>query len=515
MKPTPTVVMEIPYFLGQNTAQSFSEIDIKESRKMLNFLPRSIGSLANRDGTVPITDTAIGEIKVLCNLRKGGINYILATSGNTLYRYQNGVLTAQTMTVTLTSPDIDYAQFKDDNANEVLVITDGGKLKAYDGTQVYEVVPAPDDASPLPPNDLANINTNHPPKGCLVHNTRLVIWDGSDTIWHSKIGFFDYFAQVDYQRFVRENDSIQTCITYGGALLVFLRRHIGVLFGHDVENWTQDFIDTNEGCLNPKTVQIVTFPNGRQEVFYLSDNGVHAVYTIDTVSLDSSARYSTKSMTKDKINWEELGVTKDEWKRATSYFHNGRYWLIYPKGAEWHGLVFDTESESWYPIDNVKANSFYHDEDYFYFAGPDGHIKVFDDTLYSDYDDKAKTVKTPLNKYWYSKLMTPELTGHDHFWDILMVEARQFQKRSSIDVEVNTYRNQFNQPSAIKTAMLIWGETEWGESQWTNPLLTDYINNAKRLKVLVKGQYSQVKLSNNRDEPVEILSLKYEVRRMR
>lgn len=513
MPKSKNVVMEIPFFLGQNTAQSFSEIDMKESRKMLNFLPRSIGSLANRDGTIPLTDAAIGEIKTLCNLRKDGVNYILATSGNTLYRYQTGALTAQTMTHSLASADIDFAQFKDENGKETLVIADGGKLKEFNGTAVFEISPAANDESPLPPNDLANITTKNL-KGVLAHNTRLVVWNGTDTIWHSKIGFYDYFTGIDYQRFVRENDFVQTCISFGGALLVFMRRHIGVLFGHDVDDWSQDFLDTNEGCLNPKTVQIVTFPDGRQEVFYLSDNGVHSVYTIDTVSLDSSARYSTRSVTKNKLNWEELNVTTDEWKQATAYFHNGQYWLIYKKGTTWKGLVFDTQSDSWYPISNVKANTFYQDEDYFYFAGPDGHIKVFDDTLYSDWDNKAKTSGTPIENEWYSKLMTPNLTGYDHQWDVLMIEAKQHLVPSSVDVEVNSYASQFSAPKGVKTSILVWGSTEWGEAQWANPLLTDIVNNAKRLKTFVKGQYAQIKLSNNRDEPVEILSLKYEVRMM-
>ena len=31
-------VIEIPSFLGQNTAQSFSEIDLRESRELLNAI---------------------------------------------------------------------------------------------------------------------------------------------------------------------------------------------------------------------------------------------------------------------------------------------------------------------------------------------------------------------------------------------------------------------------------------------------------------------------------------------
>lgn len=517
------VEMEVPSFLGLNTALSFSEIDIKQSPRMLNLLPRKIGSIGNRPGTKPITVTALGApIEVLCNLRKNGANSILATSGTTLYKYNSGtnVFDAQTMTDALNSANIDYAQFKDQAGAEVLVIADGGSLKAYDGTAVADITPAADDTPPLPANDLADINANHEPIGCLVHNTRVVIWDGSDTIWHSKVGYHDYFPETNFQRFVRENDYVVTCVSFSGALIVFLRRHVGVLFGDGYidpptsGDWSQDFLDTSDGCMNGKTVQTVTFPDGRQEIFYLSDNGVNSVYTIDTLSLDTSARYSTRSVTKDKINWTDLDVTKSEWESATAHFYEGQYWLIYPQDDEWKGLVYDTSSGEWYPIDNIEANSFYHDETQFYYAGDAGHLRVFDADLFSDWNESTLTTGTPINKYWYSKLMTPKLTGFDHFWDVLMIEARQFFDVSSIDIEVNTYRDQYSEAQAVATTIMVVGVTPIGVGQIHNENLTDAVNNAKRKEIFVGGQYAQLKFSNDRDEPVEIFSFIFEVRMM-
>lgn len=517
------VEIEVPSFMGLNTALSFSEIDIKQSPSMLNFVPRKLGSIGNRAGTKPLTTTALPDaIEVLCNLRKDGANNILATAGTTLYKYDSGVLTAQTMTNALNSASIDYAQFKDEDGTEVLVIADGGNLKEYNGTAVVNITPATDSAD-WPVNDLSNINTNHAPVGCLVHNTRLVIWDGSDTIFHSLAGYYDYFPLGFFQRFVRENDYVMTCVSFSGALIVLLRRHIGVLFGdgyndpRQAGDWSQDFLDTSEGCMNARTVQTVTFPDGRQEIFYLTDNGVSSVYTLATLALDTSARYSTRSVTKDKINWGDLGVTKSEWEQAVSHFYEGQYWLIYPKGETWNGLVYDTSMGEWYPIDNIVANSFYHDENQLYYAGDAGNLRVFDADLYSDWDDSELTTGTPINNYWYSKLMTPKITGYDHFWDVLMIEAKQWFHNSSIDVEVNTYRNQYQMSQAIATTIMVVGETPIGVGQIHNVNLTDAINNAKRLRTMeygLKGQYAQVKLSNNRDEPVEVFSFGYEIRMM-
>lgn len=508
-----SVTIDIPKFNGINTAIAFSEIDDTESRDIRNALPNSLGSLAKRPGSIPITDAPIGAISTLFNLRLANVSNIVATSGNTLYKLVNSALQAQTMTNPLVTANIDAAQFRDANGKEVLVICDGGNLKQYDGTTVKDIVAAANDPAPLPSNDLAGIN-GHKPTGCIVHNTRVVLWNGSDTLWHSKIGYYDYYPNVDYQRWVRENDGIQACVSYRGALMVLMRRHIGVLFGHDRDNWEQDFLDTTDGCLAPATVQTVTYPNGNQEVFYVSDSGVCAIYAIDTLSLDSSARYSTRSVTVKQIDWQGLGVTKDEWKKAVAHFRNGLYWLIYPKGNEWKGLVFDTRFSQWYPVDNIKANTFYSDEDNFYFAGPDGHIKKFDSSLYSDWNDKGKTAGTPINMYWYSKLLTPKVTGVEHFWDILMVEAKQHGVPSTIDIEVNTYRGQWKVEGVLKTEIFAWGLSKWGEAEWNNPNFTDMVNHAKPLRVFLKGQYAQVKISNNRDEPVEIYSLSFEVRPM-
>lgn len=521
---TPPKTIEIPKFRGLNSATSFAEIHIEQSPSLLNVLPGKVGGLKRRPGTAPLTTEPLNEpIKILCNLRQTNTNSILATAGTTLYKFNSGTKEwdAQTMTKSLNRPEIDYAQFRDDNGDEVLVIADGGKLKYYDGSAVDEITPATDDANPLPANDLANINANHPPIGCIIHNNRVVIWDGSDTIWHSKPGFYDYFPNVFYQRFVRENDYVITCVSYQGALLVLMRRHIAALFGDGYSStptdgdWSQDFLDTSDGCLNGQTVQLVTYPDGQQEIFYLGDRGVHAINRIDTLAMDNSARYSTRSVTDGKIDWTVLGVSKADWAKATSAFYEGRYWLIYPSGSDWKGLVFDTQNQEWYPVDNILANAFYHDDDWLYFAGDEGHLKVIDETLNADYTDEERTLYNEINAYWYSKLINPQLTGFDHFWDIILIEARQFDVDASIDLEVNTYRGKYQQTGAIKTAFLIVGETRIGEAVIANKNFTDFVNLPNRIRTFLKGQYAQIKISNDRNEPFEIYSITYEVRVMK
>lgn len=525
---SPTVTMEISGFKGLNNATQFSQIDIRQSPKMVNLLPGKVGGLRARDGTRPLTLNPIAGMKRLSCLRKAQTNNIVASSGQTLYKLVNDWV-PQTMTNNLNQPNINTAQFRDDKANEVLVIADGGTLKYYNGTAVANVPPATDDPSPNPTNYLSDINTNNAPAGVTTHNNRLVVWpNNKDIIFHSKPGYYDYFPRNAYQRFVSNNDTIQTCISFGSSLLVFMRKSIGILFGDGYlgtdGDWYQDFLDTTDGCVNGRSVQIVVFPNGEERVFYQTDRGVTAVYNIDTKSLDNSTRLATVSMTDTKIDWDSLGINKFEWSNAVSYFYQGRYWLIYKKGTAYKGLVYDTTSNEWFPVDNIDANDFFGgsigsdaNPDYFCFITETGHLKRFQNfpaigLANYDYQDINLITGSPVKWEWYSKLMNPVITGFDHFWDILMIEAQQFEYDSTINVEVNTFNGRYTQLQAVKTEIMIVGKSIIGQSQIGNTSLTDIINNAKRLRAFVKGQYAQIRLWNDEGSPAEIYDIRFEVR---
>lgn len=520
-----TATIGITDFYGLNNSVQFSQIDVRQSPSLENLIPYRVGGIRNRSGTVPLTVTPrAGGLAKLFPFRKSGVDNLVATGGTTLYKYDNVNFDwdAQTMTNALVTDMIGALQYRDANGNEVLVIADGGPLKAYNGTAVANITPAANDIDPLPANDLLNINTTQPPIGITVHNNRLVIWSANtDTIHHSKPGFFDYFPQTSFQRFVNENDYIQTCISFGSSLLVFMRRHVGVLFGDGYSatpqstDWSQDFLDTSEGCVNPRSVRVVVFPDAHEEVFYQTADGVSAVVNVDTKSLDNSTRIATASRTENLINWRLLGITESEWNNAISYFTDGKYWLVFRDGADYRGLVFDTNNFQWYPIRNVKATDFFADESTFYFIGTDGHLKRFDETLYKDYNDAAKTSGDNVEWFWNSSLLSPQTTGYDHLWDILMIECQQFMKTSRIKVEVNTNRRSnstFNLDTVLQSEVMIIGQSVIGEGVIANLALTDLITVAQRLRCFIKGQYLQIKLSNVNGEPVELYKTLVEVR---
>lgn len=517
-----TFTLEIDRFLGVNTDVQFSQIDIRQSPDMVNLIPGRIGALRHRPGTKLITQTPrVGGLSRMFPYRSAGVTSIVASGGTTLYKFDTVGLDwdAQTMTNALNTANINAVQFRNDAAAEVLVIADGANLKSYNGTAVANIAPAANDSSPLPPNNLATINTNNPANGITTHNNRLVIWNTSkDTIYHSKPGFFDYFPSTSFQRFVKDSDTVQTCISFGASLLVFMRKNVGVLFGDGYSavptaaDWSQDFLDTTDGCVNPRSVQIVVFPDNSEQVFYQTDRGVSAVINVATKSLDNSTRLATRDVTDEKIKWEDLGITNAEWANAIGYFSEGKYWLTWTSSGLFKGMVYDVHNDQWHPIKNVIATDYYADVNNFYFIAADGHLHAFDDEIHFDYTNFAQTTGPAVDWYWYSKLMNPLINGFPHFFDILIIECQQFPRSSTINVEVNGVNGQFLQNQAIKTEIFIVGVSVIGEAQIANTNLTDIINNAKRLRVFLKTPYAQIKLSSNRGEPVELYRIAFETR---
>lgn len=516
--------LEINKFAGLNNATQFSQININQSPRLLNLLPGKTLSLENRDGTRLLTSSAMGAIARYPVYIKAGVKSELATSGTTLYKYNAAtfVYDAQTMTATLATPNIGWEQFRDNNSAEVVIIADGGSLKSYNGTAVTNITPAANDTSPLPANTLATINSSNPAVGVTVHNNRLVVWPaGKDIIYHSKPGFYDYFPVTSFQRFVRENDTIVTCASFASSLLVFMKNSVGVLFGDGYNSpvlstdWTQDFLDTTEGCVNGQSVRMVTFPDLHEEMFYQTYRGVSSVYSIDTKSQDNSSRVSTRSLTDSKVDLAALGVTPAQWASAASYFHDGRYWLVWNQGTTgWRGIVFDTRNQEWYPVNNIQATDFSADNalGLFTYTTPDGNLRIFDGTIYQDLTNYSGTTGTPVAWEWYSKLLNPDFNGYKHLWDILIIESQQFAVPAGIDIQVNTLQNKFDEPKAVKNSIMIIGQSIIGYATIANLSLTDFINNGDRIRVFVKGQYAQIKLSSDRGEPVALYDIRFEVR---
>jgi hypothetical protein len=502
--------------LGQNTAVNPAEIPEGAQRRALNAVMRSINTIGKRDGSVPLTTSALGAaIQYITNYRSSNTQEdILAASGTTLYKF-NGTttLTAQTMTNSLASANVYSVAFTNALSASILFITDGGVVKKYTagspGT-VVNITPAADDPLPAPANYLATIN-GLGVKYCWVYKGQIFLSTGTDTAYYTKPFIYDYVPSTQFERWVRENDYINGCgLQFDDAMFVPMRKGWGYMTGTTIDNIVGDlFLNTVNGVIAPRSIQIITYSDGRQTIVYLSDDGVYEIF-INAV-FGTTKQYATKPLMKEKIDFAALGLTATEMQNAVSYFDQAQslYILAFLQGTNYYALVYDTRNSEWYQWTNIKANSFVRQAGVLYYAGSEGHLRKFSSTLYSEWNESTKATGTPVDFDVYSGLLSFEFSGDDSYVHYYLVESQQFNVKSSLDVALIYGNGVDYQSSAIKNEIFIWGVSAWGQAQWTNLNYTDNVNNAKRIPYHHKAKYFQRRWRNNRDEPVLIFKEKF------
>jgi hypothetical protein len=305
-------------------------------------------------------------------------------------------------------------------------------------------------------------------------------------------------------------------IAFDDTLMIPMRRGWGILLGTTFDDFQGNlFLNTTAGVIAPRSIAKITYPNGVQSIAYLSDDGVHEIY--DTGFLDQgSRRYSTRSLMKDKIDFNALGLTEQEKQNAIGHFFPewSIYLLCFKSGNTLLAYVYDTRNGEWYPWTNMDIKSIISSGGVLYYTGSDGHLRKFDRDLYSDWDDKDKTTGTPVHFQRYSPLLSVEFSGFSSMWDYYLVEAKQWLEPSSLDVVVNFTQttSAIQVDGAWKNNVFVWGVSKWGEAQWANMNFTDIVNAPEQLIFHYPSKYCQVMWENNRDEPVEIYRDRWFVR---
>lgn len=508
--------LEVKAFLGQNTATNPAELAIGAQALAKNAVMRDIGTIGKRDGSQPVTTTALANpIKHLTQYKSSTTAQpdLLASAGTTLYKF-NGTdtLTGQTMTDALVTSDIYTEDFTDGTLTSRLVIADTGDLKGYNGTAVADIVPATDDPAPAPANVLADINVKGN-KFVWVYTGHVFVSPGTNELFYSERYTFDYFPEVQYFFLVRENDYINGCgIAFNNVCLIPMRRGFAMLTGENFDNFdASTFLNTVNGVIAPRSVVRVTYPNGAQTVAYLSDDGVHEVF--DTGAIDTGVRqYSSRSLMNEKINFLGAGFTLTEMSQAYMEFDAEsnllKLWIT--RNTTYYCYVMDVRDGEWrvwvFPWDAKPSLRF---NGFSYFAGSTGHLHKFDEDLYTDWNESTKSTGTPVDFDVYSGLLSFEFSGHPSYLDYLLIEAKQWTVPSKLDVTIIYGSGIVELLSALLNQIFVWGETAWSEAEWANTNFTDVVNNAKRLVFKKKGKYFQRRMRNNRDEPVLVYKEKY------
>jgi hypothetical protein len=502
------VTLETNTFGGINTALQFSQIPREQSPLMINATMKKIDSISQRDGTIPVTATALSApIEHLTVYRSSPtVEDILAASGTTLYKFNEvDTLLAQNMTNPLVKADIYTVAFTDENNVSVLFITDGGNMKQYNGIEVKDIVAAADDPLPNPPNDLININAKKP-LYCWVYSSHVFVSYGTDIAHYTKRFEYDYIPSVQFERWVRENDYMTgPGIEFNGLCLIPMRKGWGILTGSNFNNFNgNQFINTINGCIAPRSIQRITYPDGRQTIAYLSDDGAHEIY--DTGNADSSNRYSTQSLMNNKIDFEALGLSEVEKKGASAYFDVDQflYILTFKRGTDNLAYAYNTRNGEWYPWTNIVSESMVRKVDTLYYAGSEGNLRKFDEDLYSDWNESTKETGTPVYFKRYSPAISFEFSGYSSYWDYYLLEAKQWNVTATLDIGVVFSNTTVELLKALKNEIFVEGVTKWGEGKYANVDYTDIVNEPNELIFHKKSKYVQVIWENNRDEPVEI-----------
>lgn len=511
-----TFEQEVKVFLGQNTANNPADLAWGAQAIAKNAVMREIGTIGKRDGSQPVTMSALGtSIKHLSQYKSSttATPDFLASSGTTLYKF-NGTdtLTGQTMTNALETSDIYTEDFTDSTLTSRLLIADTGDLKAYNGTAVANVTPATDDPAPAPANVLDDINVKGN-KFIWVHTGHVFVSPGTNELFYSKRYTFDYFPETQFFYLVRENDFINGCgVAYNNVCLIPMRRGWALLTGENFDNFEADsFLNTVNGVIAPRSISRLTYPNGAQTIAYLSDDGMHEIF--DTGAIDSGVRqYATRSLMNEKIDFLAIGFTAAEMAAAYTEFDFEtnllKLWIT--RDTTYYCYVMDVRDGEWrvwvFPWD-VKPSLRFNGTAYF--AGSTGHLHKFDEGLYTDWNESTMDTGTEVDFDVYSGLLSFEFSGHASYLDYLLIEAKQWNVTSKLDVTLIYGNSTQSIESALINQIFVWGETAWSEAEWANTDFTSIVNNARRLVFKKKGKYFQRRMRNNRDEPVLIYKEKY------
>jgi hypothetical protein len=504
--------MTVTPLLGLNTAAAPTTLKPGQWRYLLNAYQAKIGSSGQRPGSAPVTTTALGAaIERLTLFRNGSTDKLLATSGTSLYKYATGALTA--LTGTLESAAITDVNFTDGSSNSRKIIADGGDLKEYnDSTEtVSAIVPAADDVSPAPPNVLATLNGRDPVYVWSYSGHIFIAFAQSDEVWYSKRYTYDYFPSVQYERWVKENDYVNgQGIAFDNCMLIPMRRSWGVLVGSTFDDFIgNQFLNTINGVIAPRSIQRITYPGGTQTIVYLSDDGVYEIY--DTGYQDTgSRRYSTRSLMTDKVDFDAIGFTDAEKKAAVGFFDAklNLYLLKINRGSERLVYAYDCRNMEWYPWNNIKANAFERVDDTLYYAGETGHLHEFDEELAQDYNESNKTTGTPIDWDNVTDAIMLEDSGYSSVLDYLVVFAKQFETPSTMDITIRTFSTTVEMKEAMKNQTMVWGGAEWGVAAWYNIDLSDLVGRPKRISFKKRSPFFQIRFRNNRGEKCELHQFK-------
>jgi hypothetical protein len=427
---------------------------------------------------------------------------MLAVSENKLQKVIDGSLTP--ITGELTSNTAKFIAYKTRTIQDAVLIADGGKLKAYNGSSVSEVTPripydnpegTPKESTDPGLNDLINL-TNF--RALAIKKDR--IFAAAHPTVKNRVSFcyfdpylgyavYDYWPAIYFfDVAVEDNDEIIELKVFRNALIILCKRSAWALKGDGATLADYELIKINvpKGCISQNSVQEVG-----NNLFYLADDHVYSIFATEQDYI--SAQIMSAPV---QPILKSIGLTDKA--QASSIFHDNKYYLSFPSGLT---LVYDIALECWTKYTNIKATSFIVVDNELYFSASDGYIYRFDENKFSDDGESISFVmKTKIldfdlpvqvkkiRRIW---LMVKQWQGYSTSYD-LKATIDQFELIDLTDLK-----------DSQKGLGAVWDESNWDETVWDFSEVSQI-----EIKMRRKGKSIQFQVSNtNLDEPISVYGM--------
>lgn len=325
------------------------------------------GFVQKRDGYTRVNTTALTEpVNGVFNAyRSNGTQEMVVTTPTKVYKVAGNAMTqvpfGGTLT-TLTGTAFDFISYKDRTVADVTLIADGGKLKAYNYTNVSEVAaytpPAPvgtppvQDANDKGTNDLVNLRF----RAIEIKKDR--IFSASSPTVKNRVNFCHRDVNLGYAAYdywpvsyfidvaADENDEIVALKVFRDYLIIFCKRSVWALAGDGttMNDYSLTRINVPKGCIAANSVQVV-----ENEIFYLAEDGVYALFatSMNTVSAKLVSTNVAPLLS---------AIPLTSRQKASAVYSNHQYILSIPDTGD--TFMFDTIHSAWTYWNNVKANCF-------------------------------------------------------------------------------------------------------------------------------------------------------------
>ncbi|WP_108669553.1 hypothetical protein [Peribacillus acanthi] len=436
--------------------------------------------------------------------KKDGTKEFLSVSDKKLYKDTAGTLTAIPFNVitALSSDNTQIISYKDKDVKDIVLIADGGKLKAYDGTNISEVTPhtATTEQQTDPGlNDLANLTKF---RALAIKKDRIFAAAHPDvknrlSFCHHdpKIGYatYNYFPATFFIDFATtDNDEIMQLEVFRDALVVLCKRSIWILYGDGraITDYEMYQINVPTGCIAPNSVQIVG-----NDLFYLSDDHVYRMYATDKNFISAKVVSENVENTLKKIS-------RADKEKAVGTFFKDRYYLSFPDGTT---LVYDTLLDGWTVWTNIKANSFLNRDGVLFFGSNSGYVYQFDETIFNDDG-------VPIEFKMMTKNFDFDYDVQDKKFKKLWTVAQQYDVKSStfnVKAQIDYLIRDIVDVSTDQS--FIWGEAVWGQMHWG---YKEVVQN--ELRIQLRGKHLQLIFTNDKlDEPFMLygFALQYKLKK--